>query len=159
MVVAWTAPRTWVAGETVTAAMLNAQVRDNLKAITDPWTAYTPTIGGWTLGASTLTGRYMQVGKTVDVSVRLVLGAGMSMATTPSFSLPVAVKTGWTVSGVARFDDLGTNAYMGLVDASGSTAYVWSIGTSGARNHVTLFSPITWMAGDIVTFDLKYETN
>lgn len=27
---AWTAPRTWVAAETVTAAMLNAHVRDNL---------------------------------------------------------------------------------------------------------------------------------
>jgi hypothetical protein len=27
---AWTAPRTWVAGETVTATMMNAHVRDNL---------------------------------------------------------------------------------------------------------------------------------
>ena len=27
---AWTAPRTWVTGETVTAALMNAQVRDNL---------------------------------------------------------------------------------------------------------------------------------
>lgn len=27
---AWTAPRTWVTGETVTAALLNAHVRDNL---------------------------------------------------------------------------------------------------------------------------------
>ncbi len=27
---AWTAPRTWVTGETVTAALMNAQIRDNL---------------------------------------------------------------------------------------------------------------------------------
>ena len=27
---AWTAPRTWVAGETVTAALMNTHVRDNL---------------------------------------------------------------------------------------------------------------------------------
>ncbi len=30
---AWTAPRTWTDGETVTAAMLNAHVRDNLNAL------------------------------------------------------------------------------------------------------------------------------
>ena len=29
----WTAPRTWVAGETVTAALMNAHVRDNLLAL------------------------------------------------------------------------------------------------------------------------------
>jgi hypothetical protein len=33
--VAWTTPRTWVAGETVTAALLNTHVRDNMNAI-DP---------------------------------------------------------------------------------------------------------------------------
>lgn len=29
----WTTPRTWVAGETVTAAIMNAHVRDNLNAL------------------------------------------------------------------------------------------------------------------------------
>lgn len=33
---AWTAPRTWVVGEIVTAAMLNSNVRDNLLALRDP---------------------------------------------------------------------------------------------------------------------------
>jgi len=32
---AWTAPRTWVTGEVVTAAMMNTHVRDNLLAIHD----------------------------------------------------------------------------------------------------------------------------
>ena len=30
---AWTSPRTWVTGETVTAALLNTHVRDNLNAL------------------------------------------------------------------------------------------------------------------------------
>lgn len=30
---AWTAPRTWVTGETVTAALMNTHVRDNLTAL------------------------------------------------------------------------------------------------------------------------------
>lgn len=154
---AWTAPKTWVAGETVTAAQLNAHLRDNLKAITDPWTDYTPTIGGWSLGGATVTGRYTQIGKTVHVSVKCVMGAGMSLGTTPSFSLPVPVKSGVVAAGVAHFDDLGTTAYMGMVDAANSTAYVWGIGTAGTRVHLTTLWPFTWNVGDVVTFDLTYE--
>lgn len=30
---AWTAPRTWIAGETVTAALLNAHIRDNMNTL------------------------------------------------------------------------------------------------------------------------------
>lgn len=33
---AYTSPRTWVAGETVTAALLNTHLRDNLIALKDP---------------------------------------------------------------------------------------------------------------------------
>lgn len=33
---AWTTPRTWVSGETVTDTLLNAHVRDNLNAIVNP---------------------------------------------------------------------------------------------------------------------------
>jgi len=33
---AWTTPRTWVAGEVPTAAIMNAHVRDNLNALKDP---------------------------------------------------------------------------------------------------------------------------
>jgi len=32
---AWIAPRTWVAGETVTAALMNTHLRDNLNALRD----------------------------------------------------------------------------------------------------------------------------
>jgi len=32
---AWVAPRTWVAGETVTSAMLNQHIRDNLNTLSD----------------------------------------------------------------------------------------------------------------------------
>lgn len=33
---AWTTPRTWVAGETVTAALFNTHIRDNLNALKSP---------------------------------------------------------------------------------------------------------------------------
>lgn len=34
----WTAPRTWIAGETVTAAIMNAHIRDNLLELAVPET-------------------------------------------------------------------------------------------------------------------------
>jgi hypothetical protein len=40
---AWTAPRTWVAGEIVTAAYMNTHVRDNLLTLST-WAAWTPQI-------------------------------------------------------------------------------------------------------------------
>jgi len=42
---AWTSPRTWVAGELVTAALMNAHVRDNLIALKDPPTEFDPGVG------------------------------------------------------------------------------------------------------------------
>ena len=42
---AWTSPRTWVAGELVTAALMNAHVRDNLIALKDPPSEVDPGIG------------------------------------------------------------------------------------------------------------------
>ena len=66
---AWTSPRTWVASEVVTAAIMNTHVRDNLKAIGDAWTSFTPTWTGVTtnpaIGNGTLNGQHMVVGKFV----------------------------------------------------------------------------------------------
>ena len=47
-----TTPRTWAAGEVVTAAMLNAQVRDPLTKIQDTWTDYTCTWSGAATGSA-----------------------------------------------------------------------------------------------------------
>ena len=35
----WNSPRTWDPGDLVIAAVLDEQLRDNLKAIGDPWAA------------------------------------------------------------------------------------------------------------------------
>ena len=37
---AWTTPRTWVAGELVTASIMNTHVRDNLTALLGPQQVY-----------------------------------------------------------------------------------------------------------------------
>lgn len=47
---AWTAPRTWVTGEVVTAAMLNQQIRDNELFLYDP-----PCVRAWRTTNQSLT--------------------------------------------------------------------------------------------------------
>jgi hypothetical protein len=54
----WTAPRTWVAGETVTAAIMNTHVRDNLNALAnDSWQylSYVPGGNNDTSASTTVT--------------------------------------------------------------------------------------------------------
>ena len=73
---AWTTPRTWVAGELVTAAMMNAHVRDNLNALHQMGT-WVPIIGG--AGGqtgqtyATQNGTYIRVGDLVVAHANVAL--------------------------------------------------------------------------------------
>lgn len=76
---AWTSPRTWLSGEKLTAALLNTHVRDNLKAIGDTWTSYTPV---WTaattnpvIGNGTITGAYAAAGKLIFYRISIIGGS------------------------------------------------------------------------------------
>jgi len=89
---AYTSPRSWVAGEVVTAALLNAELRDNmleLNGTASAWTAYAPV---WTAGTtptlSTAAGRYKQIGKTVFVHFTVV-ASGTATLGQWEVSLPV----------------------------------------------------------------------
>ena len=143
---AWTAPRTWVAGETVTAAMLNAHLRDNLKAITDPWTTYTPTIGGgWTLGSGTITGNYIRIGKTVHVRIGWILGSGTKHASSsPTLSLPHIVAAGTNGSLLpltASYHQPGVTASYGFGETGpGSTGMTLYSTTRTVRKRISATS-------------------
>jgi len=124
------------------------------------WTSYTPTLGGgWTAGTSTATGAYERVGDTVHVRGKLVLGSGMALTSTPTLSLPLAVKSGVICNGHAYLEDNGTTSYVAVADFSGSTAGIWGIGTNGSRFNLTSSVPFTWAVGDIIYFNGTYETD
>jgi hypothetical protein len=53
--VAWTQPKTWIVGETVTAAMLNTHIRDNLNSINSIPAAHLYKNGNQGLGAAAYT--------------------------------------------------------------------------------------------------------
>lgn len=168
---AWTSPRTWVSGETLTAALLNTHVRDNLKAIGDAWTTYTPALTATTtnptLGTgSSAEGRYVSAGKLIIVHYRIAFGTSGTAAGSGTYliSLPVAPSTAWTNrhigSGMAF--DSSANAMMPLVVRVNGTASTvvmqfpatWPGGTASNVTHSNLFA---WAASDEFHGTLTYE--
>lgn len=154
---AWSTPATAVAGTALTASTWNATVRDNLKAIGDSWTAYTPALTGWTLVNGTLTGRAVQAGKWVSGSIVYTVGSSDTKSGAPVFSLPVASAAG------AVGPAIGT---AGLQDTSaGARAFrfVFNVGTStiqcttDADVRLSPTVPWTWATGDVFYISFSYE--
>jgi hypothetical protein len=102
------APRTWVVGEVVTAALMNQEIRDQINSMLAAWTSYTPT---WTaattnpvLGNGTLVGRYMKIGRTVQYHINLIPGSTTTFgAGGYSFDIPsTAANAGASYIGAAQ---------------------------------------------------------
>jgi len=155
---AWTAPATWTTGQNVSAADLNAQVRDNMLALS-AWTSYTPswtgTGGTPTVGNGTLTGMYLSYGSVVMVRIALTWGSTTSASGISEwkFTLPVAPTAGWILNGMII--DSGTTNYAAVLsDFSGSTG-VLRADTSLAT--VSNTSPMTWTTGDQVVVNGIYS--
>jgi len=160
-----TAARSWKAGEKPTAAIMNAQIRDNVGGI-GQWHehAWVPT---WTatgtapsLGNGTLTGRYTMVGKTVFAQLRLTMGSTTTYGTGSwLFSLPVArYDTGassWPVLGVAALFNAGVGDY-GAVARHGTTTSNVVLDTTALGNVYSVV-PFTWGVGDVVSINYCYE--
>ena len=152
-------PRTWVALETVTAALMNSDVRDPLIALTAAWTSYTPTLAGFTAGNGTATGYYRQIGKTVDFVAIFTFGSSSAAATTtPTLTLPVtAARTPVPLTGIF-VDASASLVYTACAYISGTTvAAVGVLGTNGARTNASTTSPFTWTTSDVVCAAGTYE--
>lgn len=160
----WTAPRTWVAGEVVTAALLNTHVRDNLLAIGDPgvWTSFTGTLGltqGVSLTASSPTADYTQIGKLVKGNVLAAITSAGTAAQQLQVTLPVSPRRN-----TSPFT-IGTFTYL---DASPGTFYQGSVAFLGTGAQARFFCnaqtdvfgkapAITAASGDFLAFSFAYE--
>lgn len=126
------------------------------------WTAYTPTLTGFTAGiGGTVIARYSQVGKVVNGFVKVTLGTGFTM-TDISISLPVAkqatttyVQQSWTLSdtGAGDFPAIPRNESGNIVAVfimNANTTYV-------APAFVSATIPFTWAATDVVNVAFSYE--
>jgi hypothetical protein len=158
---AWTSPSTWTTAAVVTAAQLNTQLRDNLKAIGDPWTSFTPV---WTasttnptLGNGSKSGFYLQAGKLVVFKLRITFGGTTtSGAGGYSFTLPVAaVNTDQIPTGGAIVFDTSAN------DRRTRSCFINSPTTCGAMDEAGVrvggANPFTWANGDTIDCAGTYE--
>lgn len=157
---AWTAPRTYVAGEVVTAAILNIDHRDNLKAIGDAWTAYTPT---WTtdgtapsLGNGTLTGAFMSAGKHTTFRLRLLAGSTTTFGTGQfRFTYPVTALTASNPD-LSGYVFRSGPSYWGIIGVEFSATVFRMVGTAN-NSLVTSTAPVTFTNGDALVMGGTYE--
>ena len=152
-------PRTWVTAEVVTAAMMNAEIRDAVNGLEAAWTSYTPTVSTWTLGNGTATGKYMQVGKTINFRINFTFGSTSVASGQVSFSLPVTSVALFSTPG----DPIGTATFRDAsVPANDSGPLILSSTTQCQPRLASLAvtgvsTPWTWAAGDLISLSGTYE--
>lgn len=168
---AWSTPRTWTTGETVTAAHMNQEVRDNLNAVLPNEVAgvsYTPTLEATTTDATaTVTGREYRVGILQFVAVRFVLttvGSGTYFVTLPRAASGLSVSTsagkGQAIGGFHARDDTPPHMLQGSVVLGSTTTvrfHASSIEASGG-GVLSHDNPRTWAADDVFSFFAVYPT-
>lgn len=138
---------------------------DTDRALVDAaWLSYTPV---WTssgtapaLGNGTITGRYKQNGKTIDLVVKIVFGSTTTFGTgTYSFSIPVTANANVDRTGSAYFRDASATSighFTGIaLLAAGGTTFVGAEATTHAIVGAT--TPATWVSTDNFVFCITYE--
>lgn len=163
---AYTTPRTWVTGELVTAAMLNANIRDNENAAfplgVDAWTTFTPTFTqGATITKTVTYAKYQRVGRLIVAQVLLAVTSAGTANTQIIVSLPVTgVGGGNQPIGVFYMSDTSTSPfnYMGFA-AMVSTTTVSGIGSGFAGYMGATAGPggVTLASGDSIGYSVMYE--
>jgi hypothetical protein len=157
-----TTPITWTAGQVVTAANLNAEIRDAFNGIQAAWTAYTPTLTGITLGNGTLAFAFTRTGKTVNVRGNFVAGGTTTYsAATLGFSMPVTPHASYTAAGAAAVGSAwitatGATRTAGAVFIPVTAVFNFLCGTP-ANSIVTNLVPTTWGTTSVLTFTATYE--
>jgi hypothetical protein len=158
-------PRTWTAGETVTAALMNSDTRDPIKALSDAYTAYTPT---WTaastnpvIGNGSITGAYTRVGKFISFRVAITMGSTTTSGTGQwRLTLPVTARSElWGFFVTARDDSVPARyAVYASWSSSGYVEFYAPATTAGnADRTITGTSPFTWAQNDNLFIHGEYE--
>jgi hypothetical protein len=153
----WHDPRTWVAGEKPPAATLNEHIRDNFKAIGDPWAAW-GTAPAWTaattnpvLGNGTLTHGLLTAGKSVGFWVEMVAGGTTTFGSGSwLLSLPYTPNgIRWVFNGVAR-DSSANQSYPLFFERSGSLLAFRALPSTAGNpfSNANSTVPFTWASGD-----------
>ncbi|MFI1524925.1 hypothetical protein [Streptomyces griseus] len=158
-------PRNWAAGETVSAALMNQEIRDQWNSVLDPWTAYTPTWSGATtnpvIGNGTLTGRYMKIGRSCHLRIEMLAGSTTTYGSGGwSLSLPFAAAATGAQIGIAHTHQSQRiqGAFTIAPGASVGLAFFPTTGAPALLSWVASTVPVTWASGGRLSIYAEYET-
>ena len=167
-------PRTWVTNETVTAALLNTHLRDQLAAIVPSgedatYGTFTPALNATstdpTLGSgATTNGQYIRFGDLVHVQITIVFGTGANngAGTYSIGSLPVSIdstnSTSVAVGSGYITDSSGSDrgTVVAYRNAATGIRLVYATATDTATGIVTATAPWTWNDSDVMQLSLMY---
>ncbi len=143
--------------KTITGATINdptivspvIDALDTSSGLGAAWTAYTPTVTGWSLGNGTVTGRFKQIGKIVHAFIQVTAGSTTTFGTL-SVSLPVAARA-TSHSGDTTMTDTSASAEYS------AAALVNTVTTVRPFPALTATSPFSWASGDVVNISITYE--
>lgn len=167
-----------ITAPTITASSTLMLGSTNIGDIYADWTAWTPTITGWTAGNATIQAYYKKIGKLVHIEARFQVGSTTTVATAASsntlvFSLPVQAKRVWGQTGFARVF-CGSSIYNGICSISSNNTTVklfvdrtqvtvpsggGTIVTYPSHTNLCVGVPEPWNSanGDYIVFSLTYE--
>ncbi|MER6098333.1 hypothetical protein ABT154_21245 [Streptomyces sp. NPDC001728] len=149
----------------MTAAYLNAEVRDQFNDIIAAWQTYTPT---WTaattnpvLGNGSIVGRYKRIGKTVHLQIDLAMGSTTTYGSGAwSVTLPL-VAAAASGSRIGTAQALGGTRFQGQVvissAASGTSAFFPASASVSNLSSVASNVPFAWASGNELRITVTYE--
>ena len=129
------------------------------------WSAWTPTISGFSLGNGTMTGRYYQdpLSKTVFGALDMTWGTTTTLSGFLSIPFPVAPRTRNKWSQIGKGSELATALYALSVLYFDSTnmriAYNSVLGSAVILDNITSSSPATLANTHTLSFTFCYEAS
>lgn len=151
--------------KTLTSPTVTGLTLDSV-SVSGAWTAYTPELTGATsdpvLNDGTITGHYMQIGKTVLFEVVVTMGPSTTFGSGQyRVSLPVAATARSRRFVVDYFDVSTGGALLGSGRLSSGLCLLYAPSTSaGAYDRATTSaSPFAFASGDIITISGWYEAS
>ncbi len=151
-----TTPRTWVTAEVVTAAEMNAEIRDAITGIQAAWTSFTPTIttGGVaiTIGNGSIDAAFNRIGKSIFWRATLAVGSTTSMtAGTVVVGLPVNAKSTTNGHAVGSYATAAPNGEGTWRNVTFSTVQLYSGST------VQTVATLGLISGSVLYLNGTYE--
>lgn len=139
------------------------------RQLEDPgWNSYTPNLqasgGGSSIGNGTLTGRYVQQGRTVTVRIELVLGSTTSLGSGVTWITlplpPVESQENCPMGGWAYIENTGSQGYYALPRVLGGQRIdllVSDVSGNGKVTNVTATAPFAFGSTDVIRLTGTYE--